>query len=222
MTTTTQAFVPGKETSLPQATRQIEQWQLDHEGVRFVTSEQLNATAVRGANVFNTDDGLYYVYDGTSWAPRPGQLLRAGGFLPVSLQRTTNSPQSADAGHDVGISATLDVPVLGGVLGGARVLLQVSTPGFIYAVDPGANAVFQIQITDNANNVLVAAESHFLTGQLKAPGVTAAKWFVDNTILTAGTFGVKVRVASTDATQSYGTLGSGTGELALTFEAWVY
>lgn len=220
MTTTTQAFVPGKDSSLPQATRQIEQWQLDHEGVRFVTSEQLNATAVRGANVFNEDDGLYYIYDGTSWVPRPGQLLRAGGFLPVSLRLTANSPQSADAGHDVGVSATLDVPTLGGILGGARVLLQVSTPGFVYAVDPGADAVFQIQITDNANNVLVAAESHFFTGRLTASGVTAAKWFYDNAILTAGTFGVKVRVASTNATQNYGTLGS--AALALTFEAWVY
>lgn len=220
MTTTTQGFVPGKDDSLPQAARTIERWQLDHEGVRFVTNDQLGATAARGTNVFNESDGLYYVYDGAIWQPRPGQLLRAGGIVPASFNRTSDSPQSADAGHDVGVTAALQVPVLGGVLGGARVLLQVSCPAFVYAVDPGADAVFQIQITDSANNVLVAAESHFRTGRLTAPGVTAAKWFVDNTILTAGTFDVKVRVASTDASQSYGTRGS--ASLALTFEAWVY
>lgn len=220
MTNTTQAYVPGKDNSLPQAARTIERWQLDHEGVRFVTNDQLGATAARGTNVFNEDDGLYYVYDGTSWNPRPGQLLRAGGVIPASILRTSDSPQSADAGHDVGMSASLAIPVLGGLFEGARIYLQVSCPAFVYAVDPGADAVFQIQITDSANNVLVAAESHFHTGRLTAPGVTAAKWFVDNTILTAGTFDVKVRVASTDASQAYGTRGS--ASLALTFEAWVF
>lgn len=209
-------YTPDKSVA-PISLRAIEQWQLTHEGARFVTSNQLLTGGVQGREVYNTDDGLYYIYDGSVWKPRP-QLLTVGGGVPAALNRETNSPQSADAGHDVGVSLALIVPTI--VTTENRICLEVVCPAFVYAVDPGADAVFSILITDSANNVLVSADSHFFTGRLTASGVTAKKFFIDNSILTAGSFTIKARVSSTNITQSYGTVGA--ANKPLTLAAWVY
>lgn len=199
----TSPFTPDKELSGP-SFRAIEQWELDHEGTKFVTSAQLNASAARGRNVFNTDDGLYYVYDGAIWRIRPGQLIGDGSGGKAIYSLGSNGPQSADAVHDSIISAPILMPNLPS---GNRVLLEVSCPGFVYAVDPGANAVFEIQITDNTPTVISGAKSVFVTGQPFAGGVVARRSITNSTIA-AGAITLRIRVASTDATQAYGTYGA--------------
>lgn len=203
-------FTPDKGVA-PVSLRAIEQWQLTHEGFAVVSGTQLTTTTSRGRTVWNTDDGLFYFYSGTEWMVIPGQTLRnSGSFTPFINTRTSNSPQSADAGHDVySVTMTAQIPTINPLF--QRFRMVATTDGFVYAVDPAVNATFALQITDNSNNVLAEASSMFITGAagLKSGGVTVVS-YVDNSVLPVGTMTLKIRVAASVTTQAYGTTGSAT------------
>lgn len=203
----TTPFTPDK-TAGATSFRAIEQWQLTHEGIRFVTGDILQSAGARGAIVYNTTDGLHYYFNGDGWKAFPGQALRDNFNTPFYYQLTSDSPQSADAEHDVLLGAfTLVIPDLSGTQN--RILLEASCSSFVYAVDPGVDAIFTLKITDSANVELAGGESVFQTGSPggKASGIYIRRLYT-NADLPAGNFDLKLRVASTVTTQAYGVTGT--------------
>ena len=125
-------------------------------------------------------------------------------YLSESL--TANGALSADVGHDAGLDINVFIPNLRG----RQIEFFLSIPGFIYDIDPGANALFTARLIVGSGSIIAASSSSFITGLPRAGGVyMTASLPNDSSLMVAGTtVNARVFVLSTNTSQAYGTYGA--------------